>query len=64
VNFPRKSRLTKFVLSFVPGHAGVKGNERANRFAEPDGLIKKIRSSKECESDTMSRLQEHQVKKV
>jgi ribonuclease HI len=30
----RKSGLTKLVFIFLPGHPGVKGNERADRLAE------------------------------
>jgi hypothetical protein len=73
----RKSGLTKLVFMFVPGHAGVKGNERADRLAETaivgDGqamdradILNAIREADSCgenESETMSRLEEHQVKR-
>jgi hypothetical protein len=72
----RKSELTNLVFIIVPGHAGVKGNERSDRFAETaivgDGesmdradilnAIREADSFREHESETMSRLKEHQVK--
>jgi ribonuclease HI len=70
----RKSGLTKLVLIFVPGHAGFKGNERADRLAESAivdrqwiaDILNAIRDARreagsisENEPETISRLIKH-----
>jgi hypothetical protein len=70
----RKSGLIKLIFIIVLGHAGATGNKRTDRLAQlangqakdrADILnaIRKADSFSACESETMSRLKEHQVER-
>ena len=77
----KRSRLAKISFIFVPGHAGVQGNERADKLAgeatveggramDQADILNALREvrllqepSDDCESTTMARLREQQIKR-
>ena len=76
-----RANMEKVSFIFVPGHAGVRGNEQADRLAgratggsghamDRTDILNALREagrvndfSNDCVSATMTRLQEHQVKR-